>query len=96
MARWAAHALHSRKPSQRTLRWQGQLVLCIPDIGRFYISNHIHTALQVRNVNAKDAAALMKSGWVMLDVRPPNEVKKARVVGAVEVSALMMVGHRAF
>lgn len=43
-------------------------------------------AWQVRNVNARDAAGLMKAGWVLLDVRPPTEVKRARAVGAVEVS----------
>jgi rhodanese-related sulfurtransferase len=40
---------------------------------------------QIRNVVPKDAAALVADGWALLDVRPPNEIAKARLEGAVEV-----------
>lgn len=50
---------------------------------------------QVRSVNARDAASLMMAGWVLLDVRPPTEAKKARVIGAVEVSLYHSAAHMA-
>lgn len=40
---------------------------------------------KVRNVTAANAAQLMQEGWVLLDVRPPQEIEKAGVKGAVEV-----------
>ncbi|KAL4854502.1 Rhodanese-like domain-containing protein 11 [Chlorella vulgaris] len=40
---------------------------------------------KVQNVTAKEAGALMKEGWVLLDVRPPQEIANAKLVGAVEV-----------
>lgn len=40
---------------------------------------------RVKSVNAKNAGDLQKEGWIILDVRPPNEVSKAGVEGAVEV-----------
>lgn len=39
----------------------------------------------MKNVSAHDAGQLMKEGWVLLDVRPEEEVNKVRVLGAVEV-----------
>ncbi|KAL4425370.1 hypothetical protein ABPG75_009386 [Micractinium tetrahymenae] len=40
---------------------------------------------KVMNVSAKEAGNMLKDGWVLLDVRPPNEVANAKLVGAVEV-----------
>lgn len=40
---------------------------------------------RVRNVTPKDAGELLKDGWVLLDVRPPEEVAKVKVEGAVHV-----------
>jgi rhodanese-related sulfurtransferase len=40
---------------------------------------------RVKSVDAKAAGALQKEGWVILDVRPPSEVAKAGVAGAVTV-----------
>ncbi|CAG9466051.1 unnamed protein product [Pedinophyceae sp. YPF-701] len=40
---------------------------------------------RVRNVTAKEAGELIKEGWVLLDVRPVEETKKAAVRGAVTV-----------
>lgn len=40
---------------------------------------------QIRNVTAADAGGLVADGWVLLDTRPPNEIEKARLQGAVEV-----------
>jgi hypothetical protein len=40
-------------------------------------------AAQVRNISASDVAGMASEGWVVLDVRPPNEVEKAPVSGAV-------------
>lgn len=40
---------------------------------------------KVRNVTCKGAGDLLKEGWVLLDVRPPIERKKAGVEGAVSV-----------
>jgi rhodanese-related sulfurtransferase len=33
---------------------------------------------KVQNVTAKEAGALMKEGWVLLDVRPPQEIANVR------------------
>ncbi len=43
---------------------------------------------KVRNVTAPNAADLMKEGWTLLDVRPPQEIEKVGVKGAVEVRAV--------
>ncbi|KAI7843205.1 hypothetical protein COHA_003187 [Chlorella ohadii] len=40
---------------------------------------------KVANVTAKKAGEMLKEGWVLLDVRPAEEIAKAKVVGAVEV-----------
>jgi rhodanese-related sulfurtransferase len=40
---------------------------------------------KVANVTAKKAGEMLKEGWVLLDVRPQEEIAKAKVVGAVEV-----------
>lgn len=40
---------------------------------------------KVRNVSAANAADMVKEGWTLLDVRPPNEVEKAPLVDAVAV-----------
>lgn len=40
---------------------------------------------QVRNITTKDAGALVADGWVLLDVRPPQEIEKAQLLNAVEV-----------
>ena len=40
---------------------------------------------QVRNLTTKDAGALIADGWVLLDVRPPQEIEKAQLLNAVEV-----------
>jgi rhodanese-related sulfurtransferase len=40
---------------------------------------------RVKSVNARTAGDLQKDGWTVLDVRPPTEVAKAGVEGAVEV-----------
>jgi len=37
------------------------------------------------NVSTKDAGELMSLGWVLLDVRPPGEVQKVPIAGAVAV-----------
>ncbi|KAF8066281.1 STR11 [Scenedesmus sp. PABB004] len=39
----------------------------------------------VMNVSNKSAGELMKEGWVLLDVRPPGEVAKVGITGAVNV-----------
>lgn len=51
----------------------------------------IHTdAVQIRegvvkNVMPKDVKEYMDDGWTVLDVRPPNENRKAHVKDAIEV-----------
>lgn len=40
---------------------------------------------KVKSVTTKNAGELVKDGWVLLDVRPPNETEKAGVDGAVHV-----------
>lgn len=40
---------------------------------------------KIKNVTTSEANNLMQDGWVLLDVRPPNESEKVAVVGAVEV-----------
>ncbi|GMH36075.1 hypothetical protein BSKO_03943 [Bryopsis sp. KO-2023] len=40
---------------------------------------------KVRNVTCKGAGDLLKEGWVVLDVRPSNEIKKGSIEGATEV-----------
>lgn len=40
---------------------------------------------KVRYVQAEDIKGVLADGWVLLDVRPPGEARKARIVGAVEV-----------
>ncbi|KAI8471986.1 MAG: Rhodanese-like domain-containing protein [Monoraphidium minutum] len=40
---------------------------------------------RVKSVDTRGAAALMQQGWVLLDVRPPNEVAKVSIDGAVAV-----------
>lgn len=40
---------------------------------------------QVRNVTSSDVRQYLADGWVLLDVRPPSESKKAPIVGAVQV-----------
>ncbi len=40
---------------------------------------------QVRNVTGADIKSYLADGWTLLDVRPPSEASKARIVGAVEV-----------
>lgn len=39
----------------------------------------------VKSISPKIAGDYLKEGWVLLDVRPPNEVEKAGVAGAVNV-----------
>lgn len=39
----------------------------------------------VANVSVKQAVDLMQQGWVLLDVRPPGEVDKVAINGAVNV-----------
>jgi hypothetical protein len=39
----------------------------------------------VKNVMAKDIASMISDGWTILDVRPPGEVQKVQIKGAVEV-----------
>lgn len=43
------------------------------------------TAGKVRNVTSSDVRQYLADGWVLLDVRPPSESKKAPIVGAVQV-----------
>lgn len=33
---------------------------------------------KVMNVSAKEAGNMLNDGWMLLDVRPPNEIAKAR------------------
>jgi len=40
---------------------------------------------RVKNVSAATAGELLADGWELLDVRPPYEISKAAVKGAVEV-----------
>ncbi|KAG2427253.1 hypothetical protein HXX76_012449 [Chlamydomonas incerta] len=40
---------------------------------------------KVRNVTGSDILSYLADGWTILDVRPPSEANKARIVGAVEV-----------
>lgn len=40
---------------------------------------------RVKNVSAATAGELLADGFVLLDVRPPEEIAKAEVVGAVKV-----------
>ncbi|GBF97284.1 hypothetical protein Rsub_09975 [Raphidocelis subcapitata] len=40
---------------------------------------------RVRSVDTRGAGHLMKEGWVLLDVRPPTEVEKVSIDGAVAV-----------
>ncbi|PNW74315.1 hypothetical protein CHLRE_13g602650v5 [Chlamydomonas reinhardtii] len=40
---------------------------------------------KVRNVTGSDIKSYLADGWTILDVRPPSEANKARIVGAVEV-----------
>lgn len=40
---------------------------------------------KVRNVSTSEAGELVKDGWIMLDVRPPEETDKAGIIGSVEV-----------
>uniref|UniRef100_A0A7S0S0D3 Rhodanese domain-containing protein n=1 Tax=Chlamydomonas leiostraca TaxID=1034604 RepID=A0A7S0S0D3_9CHLO len=40
---------------------------------------------RVRNIGCQDVTSLQSEGWVLLDVRPPNEREKAPIVNAVEV-----------
>ena len=49
-------------------------------------------------MSGAEAAAMMKKGWVLLDVRPPTETERVPVEGAVNVSRSgegweMLVGH---
>ncbi|KAG2498522.1 hypothetical protein HYH03_003773 [Edaphochlamys debaryana] len=44
---------------------------------------------KVKNLVGKDVKTLLSEGWVLLDVRPPNQVAKARIVDAVEVPTYM-------
>lgn len=44
----------------------------------------------VRQVMASELASMLQDGWTLLDVRPPHEVLKARVTGAVEVPVFVM------
>ncbi len=46
----------------------------------------------MKSVDAKTAGALQKEGWVILDVRPPFEVAKAGVAGAVTVPVFIQEG----
>jgi hypothetical protein len=39
---------------------------------------------KVRNVSAANAADMVKEGWTLLDVRPPNEVEKVRVFSSLD------------
>ena len=39
----------------------------------------------MRNVSASNAVDMIKDGWTLLDVRPPEEIAKAGVQGATEV-----------
>lgn len=40
---------------------------------------------KVLNVTPAEAGQMLKEGWTLLDVRPPEEIAKAKVEGAVEV-----------
>ena len=40
---------------------------------------------RIRNVSPKEATALLNKGWVILDVRPPNEIEIARIKGSIEI-----------
>jgi len=40
---------------------------------------------KVKNVSCGDIPGMMKDGWVLLDVRPSTETKKASVVDAIKV-----------
>jgi len=40
---------------------------------------------RVKNVSAATAGELLSDGWTLLDVRPPHEIAKAGIKGAVEV-----------
>eukprot|EP01023_Acetabularia_acetabulum_P029574 TRINITY_DN278_c0_g1_i1.p2 TRINITY_DN278_c0_g1~~TRINITY_DN278_c0_g1_i1.p2 ORF type:complete len:274 (-),score=65.00 TRINITY_DN278_c0_g1_i1:383-1204(-) len=40
---------------------------------------------KVKNVSCSEIPKMMQEGWVLLDVRPSTETKKASIVGAVKV-----------
>ena len=40
---------------------------------------------KIKAVNAAEVGNLLEKGWVVLDVRPPNEVDKGKIDGAVQV-----------
>lgn len=42
-------------------------------------------ASTVQNVTAQMAGKMMEDGWVLLDVRPEEEVEKVAIEGAVTV-----------
>lgn len=43
------------------------------------------TAGKVRNVSPAEYSKLVSEGWTVLDVRPPNEIQKAKLQHALEV-----------
>jgi rhodanese-related sulfurtransferase len=51
---------------------------------------------RVKNITPPEAAALMKEGWIVVDVRPPNETEIARIRGAVEVPLFVVDDEASF
>lgn len=79
----------SSRPSVRAARLLQPMQACLKHLA-LHPANVMRARLQVaqgnvRNVTAANAAQLMNEGWVLLDVRPPQEIEMAGVKGAVEV-----------
>lgn len=83
----------SKHLNDRSLKWSRH-IKCegVPNVSRTEETSTETSSHHGRigYVSPKEASSLMKDGWILLDVRPPEETNIARIEGAVEIPLFLV------